>query len=1172
MAEIDNLEIKIQSSIQNVNNDLTKLVSGLKSVSEAISQIGKIDGFNQVINKSNQLSQSMSTVADKTKAATEKMSSSMSKVQQTATNSYKGYNREALDYINSFGKTADKAEEFKKVLEGIKPLEFSGNFFEMEKWLDSLDKKAAVLQEKLDKLGELGVAPDTQRIKSLQYDLQETVLTLGKYEGELEKARAAGELKINVSSIDEGVQRAKSKFLGLQGVLRNLRITVPTDGLQKVESDMEKVRQKYNSIVETINRKSQTVSFYGTTSDYKNKMVELEALRNKYQGLINKQTELSRAGGGGLGINPEIFTKLGNAATVAGKGLLVILAPLKKLGLKMAEFGKRVLLAIPPINLLKKSMNGFSLSNVGLAKSLFKVTNMLKLMLTRMALRGAINAAKEGFQNLAQYSNEFNASASMVLSALAQMKNAFAVAFAPIMNIVLPILSNLISMLSAAANAIGRFLSALTGKSYAVQAIKVQQDYAKSLNGTAGAAKNATKALADYDELRVVQSKDSGGGGGGGADLTPADMFETVEIESAITDFTNKLRAAFEAGDFAGLGKIIADKINEELAKLKDFISWGNLKDAIVPKIKAFADTFNSLVDNLDWNLLGKTIGTGINTIVNTLYTFLTSIDWENLGRKFADGINGIFQSVNWYNLGAMLGAGVMALVNTLNGFVVNLDWGLIGTSIGQALNGAVLNIDFKKIAATAATLFNGLFQMLLDFVTTFNWKELGNRMVEGANTALRTIDLGLMGGALSSFVIGVLDLLIAILKGYDWQQLGNQIVSFFLSIDWAGLVIRIAEVGYYIIFGMLKGMMGALATIGTWIKTNVVDPIVNTVKNLFGIHSPSTVFAAIGEDLINGLFQGIQKVWSTFISGITNLFNDVLKVATETWENIYKTVTNKTTELSKSLSTTWNSIKSSATTLWENIKTTINQKQENIRQTTTTAWNNIRSAVSTALSGMLSNINSSFSSMVSTISSKVSSAYSAIQSGFNNAVSFIKGLSSSAKTWGSDMITGFANGISSAMSKVTSAAKSVANKVSSYLHFSRPDVGPLREYETWMPDFMRGLARGIETNRSLIESAVANVSEGMVFTPNFSVPDLVSDFIPSIAGTYSQTNQSFGITEQLADTIASSIVDSLQNGDSSPVNVNVTIEGEMKKFIKAIVSENNSYRKQTGTSLFGTV
>lgn len=49
---------------------------------------------------------------------------------------------------------------------------------------------------------------------------------------------------------------------------------------------------------------------------------------------------------------------------------------------------------------------------------------------------------------------------------------------------------------------------------------------------------------------------------------------------------------------------------------------------------------------------------------------------------------------------------------------------------------------------------------------------------------------------------------------------------------------------------------------------------------------------------------------------------------------------------------------------------------------------------------------------------------------------------------------------------KIGDAVSSVGEAIASVLHFSRPDEGPLREYEKWMPDFIGGLARGIEGSR----------------------------------------------------------------------------------------------------------
>lgn len=74
-----------------------------------------------------------------------------------------------------------------------------------------------------------------------------------------------------------------------------------------------------------------------------------------------------------------------------------------------------------------------------------------------------------------------------------------------------------------------------------------------------------------------------------------------------------------------------------------------------------------------------------------------------------------------------------------------------------------------------------------------------------------------------------------------------------------------------------------------------------------------------------------------------------------------------------------------------------------------------------------------------------------------------IKNLPKQMFNWGKDMIQGLINGIKSMIGKVGEAVGNVANKIKSFLHFSRPDVGPLRDYETYMPDMIEGMTQSLE-------------------------------------------------------------------------------------------------------------
>ena len=84
------------------------------------------------------------------------------------------------------------------------------------------------------------------------------------------------------------------------------------------------------------------------------------------------------------------------------------------------------------------------------------------------------------------------------------------------------------------------------------------------------------------------------------------------------------------------------------------------------------------------------------------------------------------------------------------------------------------------------------------------------------------------------------------------------------------------------------------------------------------------------------------------------------------------------------------------------------------------------------------------------------------------------------AKMSGKHFIEGFIDGIKQKLEKVVEVCKKVADTIKDFLGFTRPDKGPLHEYEQWMPHFMQGLAKGIKGNIGLVKSAVNDVAKSM--------------------------------------------------------------------------------------------
>lgn len=102
------------------------------------------------------------------------------------------------------------------------------------------------------------------------------------------------------------------------------------------------------------------------------------------------------------------------------------------------------------------------------------------------------------------------------------------------------------------------------------------------------------------------------------------------------------------------------------------------------------------------------------------------------------------------------------------------------------------------------------------------------------------------------------------------------------------------------------------------------------------------------------------------------------------------------------------------------------------------------------------------------------------MQSTLSGALDYIKGLPGQALQWGKDLIGGFIDGIIGNVGNLINSVKNVAATIASYLHFSRPDVGPLRNYETWMPDMMQGMAATMRANVYRLTDALDLVGKSM--------------------------------------------------------------------------------------------
>lgn len=557
--------------------------------------------------------------------------------------------------------------------------------------------------------------------------------------------------------------------------------------------------------------------------------------------------------------------------------------------------------------------------------SIGRMVGMSVLYSTVFGMISKVNSGiMTGINNLAQYSSATNASISSMMSALTQLQNSLATAFAPILSVVAPILTAFMNMLSKAITYVGMFIAALTGQKSFTRAKAVQEDYAASLNKTSSGANKAAKAtknnakatkkaskeiqtyLSGLDEVRQYQKEkdndtpssstpSAGGGGGGGGYTGPSigDMFEKVPIESSIADIAKKIKDLIKKEDWEGLGAYIASGINKGLQKIYDAINWNNVGPKITYFVNAFTRTFNSLVDHIDWDLMGRTIGAGINTIVNTLNLLIEGIDWKNLGAKIGVGINGMFNEVDWSNVGRLFANRINIPFQMLAGAVNTLKWDTIGKSIGQGLNGAIAQLDVNSIGTSLSGLALGILTTLDNALTTTNWSQLGTKL----SALLTSIDwvgifvnaISVAGKAITALTQLGVSFMDNLAKGITngTQQFISKGLSALTNFT-ANLRTnagKLVDSGLNLMLNLAKGIANAMPDI---IK-NVPEIVIN-IAGVINDNAPKILVA--GVKLIAILIKGLLQSIPTLIASIPKIIMAIVSVfAAYDWLSLGKSL-----------------------------------------------------------------------------------------------------------------------------------------------------------------------------------------------------------------------------------------------------------------------------------------
>lgn len=193
--------------------------------------------------------------------------------------------------------------------------------------------------------------------------------------------------------------------------------------------------------------------------------------------------------------------------------------------------------------------------------------------------------------------------------------------------------------------------------------------------------------------------------------------------------------------------------------------------------------------------------------------------------------------------------------------------------------------------------------------------------------------------------------------------------------------------------------------------------------------------------------------------------------------------------------------------------------------------------------------------------------------------------LPAEAIQWGKDFINGLVGGIRSGLGDIKDAASTVAGSIKSFLHFSRPDEGPLRDYESWMPDMMKGFAEGIIGNIGLVANAAkaTSLAASTAIKSGLGITNGTSS-IASAAGKSIDTGLASGITDnqnivqKSAENLSTYLTNKIQTLNDSlkdiaddaqkaivqkQIDVLTTLKNNVSSTLSEVDSEENSLKSK---------
>ncbi|WP_438316555.1 phage tail protein [Sporosarcina sp. FA9] len=616
------------------------------------------------------------------------------------------------------------------------------------------------------------------------------------------------------------------------------------------------------------------------------------------------------------------------------------------------------------------------------------------------------------------------------------------------------------------------------------------------------------------------------------------------------------------------------DKLSQKIGMSRDgFQEWDFIMSQSGGSVEQLQMGFKTMVNSIDQAVAGS--GKGADSFKKLGISVKDANgqvkDQETVFNEAVIALQGMEEGTEKAKLANDLfgrsGAEMMPLLNGAAGSVEDMkkqahDLGLIlgddAIDAGVAFTDTIdqLQRSFQTAIAAIGVQFMPMITKFADFII--------------ANMPTIQAVIGTVFGVISD-VIGV---------AVEWlskaiDAIGDVVTS--IS-EWAGenteLLNRIKE-SFMSLFDGIKEGFGTVVEwvkkFGTLVKENadiVIPAIVGMVAVIIGSMVPAWIASAtaaiasaaatalaflpvtLAIALVGVVIAGLALIWRKWGDDITRITKTVVEAVVTWFKDMSEKISVVVKAISEGVKVAFNHVKdnisaslelakkiiSTVLDYWKNtfnnvmaflkalvsgdfegMKNAIKAQMENASGLITTIWNAIKTFFGTILKSLVALVGDQFQEIVRKVKEKMDNVLTAISGGFSDALSFIKGVGTDFFNAGANIIGMVADGIKSAVGKVTGAISNVMSKVRDFLPFSPAKVGPLKTLNKL--DFGGPISDSIEDAIPEVSGMMAklfNLPKLSLLTPILSdgnqEPGEIGKFSPRTMPSVIDTHRSFNL------------------------------------------------------------